>query len=79
MLGFLGILALRVVQCQYNYSDSKIKYLYDEKFKIDYLDDHDYPNKDRYEKGQLLFWVGYAAIVLFSGAAIVLFIWMGNG
>jgi len=68
LISIFGLWALNTIQKQYNYSNSKIAYLYD-KFKTNYLSDFKYElNGEEYgeshESGTPLFIIGYVSISL---------------
>lgn len=68
LISIFGLCALNTIQKQYNYSNSKIGYLYD-KFKTNYLCEFKYKmngeeHGDKYESGTPLFIIGYVSISL---------------
>lgn len=67
LIAAFGLRGLRIIQDQYNYSDSKIKHLYRE-FKMDYVESL---WQDKYEKGTYLFNLGYASMILFAIIALI--------
>jgi len=68
LISIFGFWALKTIQKQYNYSNSKIDYLYD-KFKINYLSEFKHglngeECEEKYENGTSLFLIGYVSISL---------------
>jgi len=68
LISAFGLWALNTIQKQYNYSNSKIGYLYD-KFETNYLSEFEYKldgkeHGEKHESGTPLFIIGYVSISL---------------
>ena len=80
-ISIFGFWALKIIKEQYNYSNSKINYLYG-KFKINYLSEFKHglnreECEEKYENGTSLFLIGYVSIILI-GCLVLLGILFSN-